>query len=306
MGTAVESAKPAKPPQAVKLFRFFGPAKVERGTFNAIAIVSVFIIFAISAFGVISSFPLLNQGLEIFLLSVTNYAVVGLLIGLVPPSLAVSANRRYANKVDENLADLFREIAEGQRTGMTFTRALEEATKRDFGPLTIELKRAVAQMSWGVTYERALGSLAKRINTALTRLGIAMIIETARSGGNIQEIMEVISNHIRELYSLDHERRTSIRPYTAVTYIAFAVFVITVTVLYSMFLGGSAQMVLPGEVGSRLSPQTYKLLFYHMALVESVIGGLVAGKMGEGSIVAGLKHVFILLLASFAAFNLLV
>lgn len=305
MGAKVEPIKSVKPPKPFILFRLFGPVKVERGAFNAIAIFSVFVVFIVSAVGVMISFPLLNQSLGIFLLSVTNYAVVGLLIGLIPPSLAVSANRRYANKVDENLSDLFREIAEGQRTGMTFTRALEEATKRDFGPLTIELKKAVAQMSWGVTYERALGSLARRVNTALTRLGVAMIIETARSGGNIQEIMDVISDHVRELYGLDHERRTSIRPYTAVTYIAFAVFVITVAVLYSMFLGGSSQIVLPGE-SAGLAPEVYKLLFYHMALVESVIGGLVAGKMGEGSIVAGLKHVFILLLASFAAFNLLV
>jgi flagellar protein FlaJ len=47
-------------------------------------------------------------------------------------------------------------------------------------------------------------------------------------------------------------------------------------------------------------------LMFHMSLIEGLFGGWVAGKMGEGSIGAGLKHLLILMCAGFLAFYLFV
>jgi flagellar protein FlaJ len=42
-------------------------------------------------------------------------------------------------------------------------------------------------------------------------------------------------------------------------------------------------------------------IFLHLALVQGFFGGLVAGKMGEGSISAGLKHSLIMMLLGYVA-----
>ena len=43
-----------------------------------------------------------------------------------------------------------------------------------------------------------------------------------------------------------------------------------------------------------------------MAVVQAVFGGLIAGKLGEGSVVAGLKHVAFLATICLLAFVLFV
>jgi len=46
-------------------------------------------------------------------------------------------------------------------------------------------------------------------------------------------------------------------------------------------------------------------LMLHMSIVESVFGGLAAGKIGEGSFIAGVKHVVILIALSVAVFAMI-
>jgi flagellar protein FlaJ len=44
-----------------------------------------------------------------------------------------------------------------------------------------------------------------------------------------------------------------------------------------------------------------KRTFLHLTLVQGFFGGLVAGKMGEGSISAGLKHSLVMMLLGYVA-----
>ena len=46
-------------------------------------------------------------------------------------------------------------------------------------------------------------------------------------------------------------------------------------------------------------------VMFHMCLIQGLLGGLVAGKMGEGSVAAGLKHSLILMTVGFIIFILL-
>jgi flagellar protein FlaJ len=49
------------------------------------------------------------------------------------------------------------------------------------------------------------------------------------------------------------------------------------------------------------SPMDLQRIFLHLTLVQGFFGGLVAGKMGEGSVSAGLKHSLVMMLLGFAA-----
>ncbi len=50
----------------------------------------------------------------------------------------------------------------------------------------------------------------------------------------------------------------------------------------------------------------YLALFFSMSIMQAAAGGLVAGQIGEGSIVAGTKHSLILLAITFGAFFIFV
>jgi len=57
--------------------------------------------------------------------------------------------------------------------------------------------------------------------------------------------------------------------------------------------------------GASVDVDTMKMLFFHCGVIQGVCAGLVAGKLGEGKIISGLKHATALALATFLFFAIL-
>ena len=233
-----------------------------------------------------------------------EYILLALVITVFPPAVLNYADYRWKRSIDKHLPDLFRSIVQAQKTGMTLPQALEEASKRQYGPMTKELKKMVDQMSWGVPFEDALRSLDKRVDTALMKQTIPLIIEAQRSGGRVEKVFEPLEEFVRTTLTFDNERKTQTRPYLVIIYIAFFVFLFTIIMLFKSFFVDTVdfeltqfELMLPSEARS---------IFFHMSTIQAFFGGLVAGKMGEGTIGGGLKHSVILLTCGFFAFKFLV
>src|SRR4030065_561129 len=114
-----------------------------------------------------------------------DFVFFGFLAIVSPVAILNYVDYRWRKGVDEHLPDLFRSIVQAEETGMTLPKALEEAAKRDYGPLTSELKKMTAQISWGSNFEDALLAFGKRVGTVLTQRTGPTIIEARRSGGRV-------------------------------------------------------------------------------------------------------------------------
>ncbi|PVX27525.1 MAG: hypothetical protein CW716_01835, partial [Candidatus Bathyarchaeum sp.] len=79
-----------------------------------------------------------------------EYFLLAVVITVFPPAVLDYVDYRWKRAIDKHLPDLFRSIVQAQKSGMTLPQALEETSKRNYGPLTNEMKKMVAQMSWGV------------------------------------------------------------------------------------------------------------------------------------------------------------
>lgn len=230
------------------------------------------------------------------------------IISLFPPAVVNLLDSRWRNAVDNNIPKMLKELAEAGRTGVTLTRAIELASERRYGPLSNELRRIVAQLSWGATLEEALKNFGERVNTKLARRTALLLTEVHRAGGDIQEILETVSKHINELQTIERERQSQIRPYVAIVYIAFFIFLfIDILLIRSFFWElASLQETLQAAgglfVGAAVNLSQIELMLFHLSLIEGFYGGLIAGKMGEASMGAGLKHSLLLMVAGFVAF----
>ena len=222
--------------------------------------------------------------------------------GISPPTVLTYIDYRWRKAIDERLPDLFRTIVQAQETGMTLPQALEEAAKRDYGPLTAELRKMTAQISWGMSFEDALVALGKRVSTVLVQRTVPMIIEASRSGGHVEKVLEPMGKFIQTTLLLDKERKTQARPYIAIVYVAFFVFIFTIVLLFKSFFVSIEQLPTLGT--ALMSPEEMERMFFNMTLVQAFFGGLVAGKMGEGTINAGLKHCLILMICGYLALKL--
>ena len=148
-------------------------------------------------------------------------------------------------------------------------------------------------------------AFANRARTKLAQRVATLITEVARSGGDTQEIMEQVNRNIGELQSIDRERQAQMRPYSVVVYIAFGVFLFTDIMLIRTFFtqivnmqssvlqtaGGGGGVF--GGIGS-VNISLLKTILFHATVIQAIFGGLIAGKMSEGKLGAGLKHTVLL------------
>lgn len=287
--------------------------KIEPKERRLVAVVSLILGLVVTVTSVVSTF-VLHESLP---LQWDQLAVVGMMIAIFPPAVVEYLDLRWQRSIDKNIPRLLREVAEAGKTGLTLVRAIEVSAERDYGPLTPELKQMVVQISWGSSLEDALRSFAKRARTKLALRVSDLISEVSRSGGDTQEIMEQLNKHIGVLQGIDRERYAQMRAYSAVVYIAFAVFLFTVIMLIRSFFVQIVELqskVLASSGGGggvfggagNIDVAFLKSTLFHAAVIQALLGGLIAGKMSEARLGAGLKHALILLLISFFAFYLFV
>jgi flagellar protein FlaJ len=237
---------------------------------------------------------------------------LALIIALFPPAVVSFLDLRWRMSVDKNIPEFLRELSEAGRTGVTLTRALDLASKRRYGPLSKELGRVVARLSWGGDYESAMRDFAKRIDTKLAKRTSILLTEISRAGGEIRDVLDIISKHIRELQSIDDERRSQLKIYVGIVYISFFIFLfIDYILIVTFFAKMEALRTATTEAGGlflmkELGLKGIKQAMYHMSIVQGIFGGLIAGKMGENAIGAGLKHALILIVIGWVVFFLLI
>ena len=233
-----------------------------------------------------------------------EYILLAVVLTVFPPAVLDYVDYRWKRSVDKHLPDLFRSIVQAQKSGMTLPQALEEASKRQYGAMTKELQKMVAQMSWGVPFEEALQSMGKRVDTALMRQTIPLILEAQRSGGKVEKVFEPLEEFVQATLTFDDERKTQTRPYIAIIYVAFFVFLFTIIMLFKSFFVDIVEFEI--SQFELMASDEARSIFFHMSSIQAFFGGLVAGKMGEGTVGGGLKHSVILLTCGYLAFKFVV
>ena len=226
--------------------------------------------------------------------------VVAFTIGVTPPAIASIIHTQWKNKIEKALPEFLRDLATSTKTGMPLQTALENCAKRNYGPLTIELKTLVSNMSWGMNFNQALMEFSKRIDLATIKRASVLIMEAQRHGGDLSDIFEDTANYVDNVNQWNGKRKTQTMPYVAIFYFSVAIFLFIIIIISSMiFLPVSKEASVAGAIIKPVLTQTEaKRLFLDTALFESLFGGLVSGKINEDSFSAGLKHAAILAVVS--------
>src|SRR5467141_515006 len=243
--------------------------------------------------------------------SFDRFLLLGGILCLIPPTIVYLFESKKRDSIDNNIPHLIRDIADAGRSGMTLTRAIEISAERDYGPLTKEIKKLMAKVSFRVPLEKALQFFADRTGTMLSRRTAMLVSEANKSGGDIQESMESIAKHVQEIQYLERKRRATLRPFIGVMYISFAVFLVTVYLLISSFFKQLANTNFGGGGGGiggvgfnfvSLPLDKITTVFLYMAMIEALFAGLVGGKMATGYLKDGLKHAILLMMICFVTF----
>ena len=242
----------------------------------------------------------------LFMDQLNTFLFIGLLVGFVPIAVLDYVNQSWQSAVDDKLPQLVRDLSESQETGQTFVKALDEASKIKYGPLSDEVKKISIQMSWGSSFEQALNYFAKRIDTLSARRFCILVIEAMRTGGRIRKVFSMTAESMEETLQLHKERESQMRPYIIIIYAAFFVFLFTTIQLLTSFFVPLAEIDIVGFMTPLGSGEMFQTFFFHMMMIQSVLGGLVAGKIGNGRIISGLKHAIIMMVTGYIAYEIII
>ena len=269
--------------------------KITKRDIKRIAIVSVVVALA---FLFISIATLFNSP------TLDYMVVVSLTIAVTPAAIASIIHNKWKNKIEASTPEFMRDLATASKTGMPLQTALEHASRRQYGPLTPELKMLVANMSWGMNFNEAMLQFSKRIDLPVIRKATVLILEAGKHGGNLSVIFESTAQYVENVNSWTAKRRMQTMPYVAIFYFSVFIYLFIIIILSNMMFTPLSQLSSNGMplLKSVLTSLEARRIFLHTALLESLFGGLIAGKINEDSFMGGLKHATVLAIASGLAF----
>lgn len=252
----------------------------------------------------VESFELL-RGLNLFW-SISVYDLISLIpICAIAPFAAVQyMNGRYVDAIERSMSSFFKGVADGVRSGMPIVKSIEISARSIGGPLGREILGVVSAVELGSSLEEALESVLSRVSTPGLKRAVNLLITAYRSGGRVADVLDAAAEMYGMIRSYEEERKASLAPYVWTVYIALAVFLIISTILIAVFV--TPLYKLKGTAFfTPLPPPLFKATFFFASLVQAASGGLVAGKIGKGTVKAGLIHSLILMLTVIIYFTML-
>ncbi|MCJ7583171.1 MAG: type II secretion system F family protein [Anaerolineales bacterium] len=135
-------------------------------------------------------------------------ALIGAVMGAFVPRLYVKRQQgRRLLRFNEQLPDMLNLVVNGLRAGFSTMQSLESVSKEMPPPICDEFRRVVQEMQLGIPMERALNNLYRRIPSEDLDFVITAINVQREVGGNLAEILDIISYTIRERIRIKGEIR---------------------------------------------------------------------------------------------------
>jgi tight adherence protein B len=135
--------------------------------------------------------------------------VSGFIGGFFAPRIVVNVLKgRRVRKFNDQLGDTINLLVNSLRSGYSMPQAMETVAGDMPPPISEEFRRVGIEISLGVSLEQALDNMLRRVNSPDLDLMITAINVQHEVGGNLAEILDIISHTIRERVRIQGEIKT--------------------------------------------------------------------------------------------------
>lgn len=260
--------------------------------------------------------------------------VVSVLIAASQWIVDFLAATRDKKEIEDKFPEFVRNLVGSVKSGMPINKAIVHVSQIDYGALSFYVRKLANKMEWNIPLHKALVSFSEEVNNRIVKRAIATVIEAEQSGGNIEDVLESITNSLIEIKKLKDKRKSSIHSQVIQSYVIYVVFLVVMVVIQnflipwisdvqtqtSSFVGNTV------TTGASFSDQLNKVtldyssfqgfvstfsawltsiygVFLMMSLIQGFFAGLVIGKLSEGDARYGFKHSGILMTLSFVVIS---
>ncbi len=226
--------------------------------------------------------------------------IIGIVIIIGPILIIKYLEYSRQAELEEEFPNFLRDVVEGTRAGMPLPQAIQNTRDNNYGQLTPYVEEMGAKLEWGIPFERAVREFGRKTKSPIVQRAINTIVQTYQAGGDVAGVLEAVGNNLKEIRKLRKERQSQIYGEMITGYIIYFVFLAVLVVLIRFLL---PSLTFSGDIGplesSGLSADeliaTYRSVFRFLVIVQSIFSGMVIGRLSEGELKAGAKHIAILL-----------
>jgi len=199
--------------------------------------------------------------------------------------------------IEEYFPIFLRDFVEAVRGGLTLPLAFKSVAKNDYKELTPYIRKIAARLEWGIPIDDVLLTFGKEVKSKMISRIVASVVEAHKFGGNIADTFQSLSNVAIEIDRLRKERVNYLQAQIVTGYIIFFVFLGVIIGIERFLLPGLSQAsnVAISTVGNQQPTDLgsfFKDLFRDLIIIQGILSGLAVGKLGEGRLLAGIKHSF--------------
>jgi len=253
----------------------------------------------------------MSYGIQVLFKStiIDDFLVLAVLVAIIPVAILDFKEQRRVKNLENALPNFFRDLAGMNDSGMTLPNAVHIVAGAEYSTLTPHIRKLDQDMSWGAGFVEAMYRFGKDLGTPLADRSVDLIAKASKAGGDISEVLRAAAKDTFEVVNLAQERSNNMLIYVIIVLVSFAVFLFVIAILVSTFLttmataGASASAAGARGFMGMVDLFLYKRLFTHAALLQGFFSGLVAGQMGEGRLIAGLKYSAIMVIIAWVTFR---
>lgn len=212
-------------------------------------------------------------------------------------------------QTEASYPNFLRDLTQSVSSGMTIPQAITVAAQTEYSALTKYIKKLNASLAWGSPFPEAWARFTNLLKDSeiISRIN-GIISESFYSGGDIAAVLEALSEDVDTIKRLEADKRAMMAEHLAVMYVVFGVFLSIIVILYKILLPilylqrFGAFSGLAFRSSELLGVEYFKNLFFIMTVVQAGSLGVIAGQITEEKLIAGLKHVMIMLAVGIAVF----
>ncbi|MBT4192443.1 MAG: hypothetical protein HOE11_03995 [Candidatus Diapherotrites archaeon] len=266
--------------------------------FNAATWIPISIVLGVSTGAIL--FFVLNFLLQIVTIIPLAF---GAAVGIILLGFPYMQKEKIVDSIERDFSDALKQMADTLKAGDTYASALREIVNSDYGRLSEEMKIALRRLEEGENVETALRGFAERVDSKLIKRTIVIILDSIKTGSSLSDLLEDISDDVRELYRIKEQRKANttmqfLFMIAAGGFIAPMIFG-EVTAVMGMFSSLTFDAITASNQATQQMGVFIELLIQAYVFVAIVGTGLMMSLIREGKLNKSIIYIPLLLLAGY-------
>lgn len=140
---------------------------------------------------------------------------------------------RRLKDMEVKFPSFLRDLTESIRSGIPFHKAIQDASKLNYGELSKEIRKMANQISWGMNLDKVLDQFANRVKKSKRLFtSIKIIRESYLTGGDVVSTLESVADNSNILEESEKEKKSILSQYVLLMYAISIIFIVIVVAIH--------------------------------------------------------------------------